>query len=214
LSSRALDEITEDMTALSYKAEIMAEELADDPNALWNRELLNRNRVIKAPELDRIVVGVDPPGGLITECGIVAAGSTFLNGKEHAYVIADPSMAGSPGKWAKSVVVCYHQNKADRVIGERNYGGDMVEHTISTEDKDVAYKDVQATRGKAVRAEPVAAKYEKGLVHHVGEFPELEDELCNWVPSSGMKSPNRLDALVWAITELLFGDTVEVLFGA
>lgn len=207
LNSTALAEITADMTGLAYKAEILAEELADDPNALWNRELLNKYRVMAAPQLDRIVVGVDPSGGTVTECGIVAAGTAMINGEKHAYVLDDPSKAGSPGEWAKAVVVCYHRNKADRVVGERNYGGDMVEHTISTEDPDVAYKDVQATRGKAVRAEPIVAKYEKGLVHHVGEFAELEDELCNWVPESGMKSPNRLDAAVWALTELLLGDT-------
>ena len=134
---------------------------------------------------------------------MVAAGSVRIDDVLHAFVIDDPSKKGTPGEWGRAVVTAYHRNLADRVLGEANYGGDMVENTIKTVDKDVAYKAVHATRGKAIRAEPVSALYEKGRVHHVGDFEELEDEMCNWVPNSGMKSPNRLDALVWAITELM-----------
>ena len=98
----------------------------------------------------------------------------------------------------------YHRNMADRVLGEANFGGDMVENTIRTVDPAISYKAIRASRGKAVRAEPVVAWYEKGRVWHASESPDLEEEMCNWVPSSGMPSPNRLDALVWAVTELLF----------
>jgi hypothetical protein len=203
LSKDALSEITQDMTNLAYRMEIMAEDIGDDPNALWNRELINENRVLKAPELIRVVVGVDPPGGQRTECGIVVAGSAMVEDELHAFVIDDPSLAGSPGEWGNATVTAYHRNLADRVLGEANYGGDMVESTIRAVDPEVSYKAVRATRGKAVRAEPVVAQYERGKVHHVGEFGELEDEMCNWVPESGMLSPNRLDALVWAIADLL-----------
>jgi hypothetical protein len=203
LSKDALSEITQDMTNLAYRMEIMAEDIGDDPNALWNRELINENRVLKAPELIRVVVGVDPPGGQRTECGIVVAGSAMVDDELHAFVIDDPSLTGSPGEWARATVTSFHRNLADRIVGEVNYGGDMVESTLRAVDPEVSYKAVRATRGKAVRAEPVVAQYERGKVHHVGEFGELEDEQCNWVPESGMLSPNRLDALVWAITELL-----------
>ena len=203
ISEAALTDITGDMTNLAYRMEILAEDIEDDPNALWTRELINSSRVTKFPELTRVVVGVDPPGSPETECGIVAAGSVRIDDVLHAFVIDDPSKKGTPGEWGRAVVTAYHRNLADRVLGEANYGGDMVENTIKTVDKDVAYKAVHATRGKAIRAEPVSALYEKGRVHHVGDFEELEDEMCNWVPNSGMKSPNRLDALVWAITELM-----------
>jgi len=203
ISEAALRDITGDMTNLAYRMEILAEDIEDDPNALWTRELIKSNRVTKFPELTRVVVGVDPPGSPETECGIVVAGSVRIDDVLHAFVIDDPSKKGTPGEWGRAVVTAYHRNLADRVLGEANYGGDMVENTIRTVDGDVSYKAVHATRGKAIRAEPVSALYEQGRVHHVGDFEELEDEMCNWVPNSGMKSPNRLDALVWAITELM-----------
>ncbi len=205
LSQLALAEITQDMPSLAYRAEILAEDFEDDPNALWNRELINQTRVLLAPQFDRILIGVDPPGGPMTECGICVAGGVYIEGDYHIYIIADPSRSGSPGDWGRTVITTYHQFKADRVIGESNYGGDMVENTLRTIDPNVSYKAVQATRGKAIRAEPVVAMYEQGKVHHVGEFEELEDEMTNWVPGSGQSSPNRLDALVWAVTELMGG---------
>lgn len=206
LSRVALSEITQDMTKLAYRAEILAEEIDDDPDALWNRQIISNNRMTSVKtDLLRVVVGVDPPGSPGTECGIVAAGSGYLEDDKrlHYFVIDDPSLLGSPETWGKAVVVCYHRNKADRVLAERNYGGDMVKSTITNVDEYVSYADVSATRGKAVRAEPVAALYEQGRIHHIGEFAVMEDELCNWVPNSGMASPNRMDALVWAITELM-----------
>lgn len=198
----ALDDITKDMTAIAYRMEILAEEVEDDPRAFWNREeMIEPHRRTSHPELVRVVVGVDPPGGVV-ECGIVVAG---LGVDGHGYILEDSSLQDSPAKWGAAVVTAYNKNSADRVVGEANYGGDMVENTIRMVDGGaiVSYKNVHATRGKAVRAEPISARYEKGEVHHVGEFPELEDELCTWVPGVSKWSPNRLDALVWTLTELM-----------
>jgi phage terminase large subunit-like protein len=204
LSRSALDEITGDMTQLAYRMEILAEEVEDDPRALWRRDIIDH--VTAYPELSRIVVGVDPPGSAEgAECGIVAAGIGKIGEVMHGYVLDDRSLRGSPAAWGAEVVATYNRNHADRVLGEANYGGDMVENTIRTigGGSSVSYKMVHATRGKAVRAEPIVAMYEQGRVHHVGEFGVLEDEMCNWVPGSGMPSPNRIDALVWALSELM-----------
>jgi phage terminase large subunit-like protein len=125
------------------------------------------------------------------------------------YVLSDNSLLGSPKAWSTEVIAAYNRNRADRVVGEMNYGGDMVEHTIRTapDGENISYKNVSASRGKAIRAEPIAALYEQGKAHHVGTFSELEDEMCSWLPGVGMSSPNRMDAMVWAITELLDGET-------
>lgn len=204
LSREALEDITGDMTSLAYRAEILAEELDDDPRALWNREIIDH--VTDYPDLTRIVVGVDPPGSEDgAECGIVVGGIAKVGDELHGYVLDDKSLKGSPAKWGGEVVTAYHRNEADRVIGEVNYGGDMVEHTIKTVDtgKNVAYKAIRASRGKAIRAEPIVALYEKGRIHHVGEFENLESEMCNWVPGESKWSPNRIDALVWVFTEIM-----------
>jgi len=182
------------------RQELHAELLEDRQGALWRRaEMIDAHRVVTHPSLVRLVVGVDPPGG-VTECGIVAAG---LGMDGHGYVVEDGSLAGSPQTWGEAVVTVYHHNAAGRVLGESNFGGDMVESTIRMVDPTIAYMPVRASRGKAVRAEPVAALYEQGRVHHVGQFAALEDEMCNWVPGETTESPNRLDALVWAITDLM-----------
>lgn len=208
ISGAALDDITHDMTHLAYEQEIMAEDKDEDPRALWSHTLIEDTRQEPARILDRVVVGVDPPGG-VTECGIVVAA---LGADGHCYIMADHSLQGSPGTWGAKVVAAYEQHQADRVVGETNYGGDMVEHTLRTVEggADVSYKNVSASRGKAIRAEPVAALYERGRVHHTLPMPHLEDEMCGWVPGEGMPSPNRLDALVWAVTELMLGKTREV----
>jgi phage terminase large subunit-like protein len=206
LSREALDEITGDMTGLAYRAEILAEEVDDDPRALWNRGIIEH--VTRCPSLARIVVGVDPPGTEDgAECGIVVAGFAMQGDDRHAYVLEDRSLQGSPARWGGEVVAAYSRNQSDRVIGETNFGGDMVENTIRSVEngRDVAYKSVHASRGKAVRAEPIVAYYEQGRVHHVGEFQGLEDEMCNWVPGESKWSPNRIDALVWALTEMMTG---------
>lgn len=203
LSHEALDGIAGDMTGLSYRLEILAEDVEEVIGALWTRDLLAKARTVKAPALVRVVVGVDPPGGA-TECGIIAAG---IGEDGHAYILDDKSLKASPDSWAEAVLTAYNRNTADRVVGEANFGGDMVENTIlqaaKARSQTVAYKPVHASRGKAVRAEPIAAMYEQGRIHHVGEFPYLEEEMCTWVPGISRESPNRLDALVWSITELM-----------
>ena len=203
LSKDALAGIADDMTNLAYRLEILAEDVEEVAGALWTRALLSKTRTVKAPTLSRVVIGVDPPGGA-TECGIIAAG---LGEDGHAYIVDDKSLKASPDSWAEAVLTAYNRNVADRVVGEANFGGDMVENTIlqaaKARNQTVAYKPVHASRGKAVRAEPVAAMYEQGRIHHVGEFPYLEEEMCTWVPGVSRESPNRLDALVWAITELM-----------
>jgi phage terminase large subunit-like protein len=148
-------------------------------------------------------VAIDPSATTTgDEAGIIAAGRT-ANG--HAYVLDDRSVQGSPHTWGSRAVQCYHAHKADRVVAEVNNGGEMVELTLRTVDPTVSYKAVHASRGKRTRAEPVAALYEQGKVHHVGTFPQLEDEMCDWEPDAS-DSPNRMDALVWALTELMLGD--------
>jgi hypothetical protein len=205
ISAEALDELTQDMTTAAIQQEIMAEDNVNVPGALWTQELIDELRVTEVPkdvQLTRIVIGVDPPGSVHTECGIVGAG---LGTDGHVYVLEDNSLLGSPDTWSNAVIVTYDDLQADRVLGEKNYGGDMVEHTIRTADggRNISYKNVNASRGKAVRAEPVAAIYERKRAHHVGEFPLLEAEMTGWIPNAGMPSPNRLDALVWAVTELV-----------
>jgi len=206
ISKEALDEIAGDMSSISYRQEILAEDLEDVPGALWTRALLDRTRVTELPDLKRVVVGVDPPGGA-TEAGIVTAGIATIEGKLHGYVIADDSLKAGPDIWAGAVIKAYDFYCADRVIGEKNYGGDMVKNIIDQAAKSrgltVSYKDVQATRGKAVRAEPVVALFEQGRCHLLGDFPLLEEELTMWIPGETKDSPNRLDAMVWALTELM-----------
>ena len=203
INSQALDEITKDMTQLAYRQEIRAEDVEESPGALWTRKLINENRVTKHPDLVRIIVGVDPTGSVSNETGIVIAG---VGTDGHGYIIDDKSLLGTPGEWADAVLTAYNHNKADMIVGETNYGGDMVEATImqvaNTTNTTCRYKNVHASRGKAVRAEPVVAQYENSRIHHVGEFPYLEEEMVTWVPGVSRNSPNRIDALVWAITEL------------
>lgn len=206
ISEEALADITDDMTNLGYRMEILAEDIADDPRALWNRGIIQH--VTRHPDLTRVVVGVDPSGSATgDECGIVTAGSAVVESVKHAFVIADDSLRGSSAKWGMRVVTTYDHNRAGRVVGEANYGGDMVENTIRTVKgaQNISYKSVRATRGKAVRAEPVQALYERGRVHHVGEFEALENEQCSWVPGESDWSPGRIDALVWSITDLMLG---------
>lgn len=173
----------------------------DEPDGgIWDKDRdIVPYRVASHPELYRIVIGIDPSGGRAngTETGIVAVGMAANN---HAYVLADDSTQGTADTWARAAVDRYNALDADAIIAESNYGGDMVERVIKAEDRRVCVKLVRATRGKVVRAEPIQQKYEKGLVHHVGTFLDLESELCRWQP--GMDSPNRLDSLVWSLTEL------------
>ena len=185
------------------RQELNAEILEDNPGALWKRSQIEALRVTSAPALRRIVVAIDPAatsGG--DENGIVVAG---IAADGQGYVLDDLTLKGSPHAWATVAVNAYHAQEADRLLGEANNGGEMVEHTVRTVDPNVSYNAVHASRGKITRAEPIAALYEQGKVHHVGMFAELEDQMCDWAPNSGQASPDRMDALVWALTELMLG---------
>ena len=181
--------------------EVYGEDLQEAEGALWKRSYFDDHRVKTHPALEYVAVAVDPSGSDNTEsdeCGIVAGG---VSENGHAYILEDATKVMSPDEWAKRTVTVYDSLHADRVFGETNYGGDMVEHTLRTAAPYIPFKKVVATRGKVVRAEPVVALYEQGRVHHVGYHAELEDECCTWVPGESKRSPNRVDALVW----LLFG---------
>jgi phage terminase large subunit-like protein len=183
------------------RQELLAEVLEDNPDALWSRALIDKLRVSKIPGLVRVVVGVDPEATSTensAETGIIVAG---LGEDKHGYILDDRTITGKPQVWASESVSAYNTHKADRIIGEVNNGGEMIEAVIRTVDPSVSYKAVRATRGKYTRAEPISALYEQGRVHHVGMFADLEDQMCNWV--QGNKSPDRMDALVWALTELM-----------
>ncbi len=188
------------------RQEIYGEILSDVPGALWNRDLLETIRVRDVPPLTRVVVAVDPPvtsGKNADTCGIIVAGRDKNN---QAYILEDCSVQGlSPLGWAKAALSAYHKYEADRMVAEVNNGGELVESLLRQIDPDVSYRAVRASRGKVLRAEPVAALYEQERVRHHGFFAELEDQMCS-LTSSGLsdgKSPDRLDAMVWAVTELL-----------
>lgn len=191
--------------------ELYAALLLDTPGALWNHNLIELTRVKEAPELDRIVIGLDPPASdketsateeKLAECGIIIAGIARIGKERHAFVLDDFSLQGaSPNEWAKAAVAAYERFEADRIVPEINNGGAMVVYTIRTVNGKVSVKPVRATRGKYTRAEPIASLYEQKLVHHVGYLAQLEDQMTSWIP--GGKSPDRMDALVWALTELM-----------
>lgn len=174
--------------------------------ALWSREMIDAHRVARIPDgLERIVVAIDPA---ITsaddsdETGIIVAGKRRERGETHYYILADRSMRASPATWANSAINAYNEFRADRIVAEVNQGGDMVKTIITQSAGKLPFTAVHATRGKLVRAEPIAALYENGLVHHVGNFGILEDEMRTYVGRETQKSPDRMDALVWALTEL------------
>jgi len=184
------------------RQELHAEILTDVEGALWTHGLIEQHRVHDHPALPRVVIGVDPAvtsGSSSDETGIIVAG---IGADGHAYVIDDISIKASPNEWARVVVEAYRTHMADRIIGEVNQGGDLVETLIRTTDNTVSYKAVRASKGKYTRAEPISAIYEQGKVHHVGMHATLEDQMCDWVPGAA-KSPDRMDALVYALTELM-----------
>lgn len=200
------------------RQELHAELLDDAPGALWQRvEMLDKTRVRDHPQLVRVVVAIDPSvssGEDAADAGIMAGG---LGVDGHGYLLEDGTTHGSPHTWAMAALTLFNKYRGDRIVGEVNNGGEMVELTIRTlrdqNDKPIGllvpYAAVHASRGKQARAEPISSLYEQGRVHHVGTFGLLEDELCNWVPGSGQPSPNRLDALVWLFTELMLGEPSE-----
>jgi phage terminase large subunit-like protein len=187
------------------RQELYAEILDDNPGALWTQALIDSARVTRPPVLKRVVVGVDPAVSAdehSDETGIVVVG---LGDDGHGYVLDDVSGIYTPSQWARTVARVYAAHEADRVIAEVNQGGDLVEANLRACDATMAYTAVRATRGKAVRAEPVAALYERGRVHHVGNLARLEDQMCGWDPTTAERSPDRVDALVWAVTSLMLG---------
>jgi hypothetical protein len=209
ISAEALSEISNDMSILSYQQEILAEDVEEVPGALWTAALIEKARIYDCPQLTKIAVGVDPPGGS-GECGIVVAGVGLCSCKgvkeRHGFVLHDRSLKDAPDRWAKEVVAAYKANRADRVYAEKNFGGDMVEAIIRTVDPTISFKAVTASRGKMVRAEPISALYEQGKVHHVGRHDLLETEMVTWQPGVSAWSPNRVDALIWVLTELMLGE--------
>ena len=198
------------------RQELRAEVLDDVPGALWNRSRIDDLRVKPAevPQLVRIVVAIDPSassGEDSDEAGIIAAG---VGTDRHAYVLEDgsgimPPASADPNNpgWANQAIAIFKARRADRIVAEVNNGGEMVEATIRMIDANVPYKAVHASRGKVIRAEPVSALYEQGLVHHVGMFATLEDQMCAFTSDFDRKtagySPDRVDALVWALSELM-----------
>lgn len=193
------------------RQELDGELVRGQEGALWSPAMIDAARVAEAPDLCRVVVAVDPPmtsGAEADECGIVVAGVRQKGepGDWEVYVLADLSCAGErPRTWAGIAAEAYRVFQADRLVAEVNQGGDLVESVLRQVDPQISYRAVRATHGKRVRAEPVAALYEQGRVHHVGAFPELEKQMCRFVAGTadGIKSPDRMDALVWAVTDLV-----------
>lgn len=189
------------------RQELYGELIEDVEGALWSRKMIEASRVEEAPELVRIVTAIDPAatsGPKSDDTGIIVAG---LGIDGEGYVLADRTCHLPPEGWGQRAVRAHYNFDGDRIIGETNNGGEMIEHVIRTIDEDVPYKAVTASRGKQTRAEPIAALFgappsRQPKIHLVGGFPELEDQLCVWVPTEG-KSPDRLDAMVWAMTELM-----------
>lgn len=185
------------------RQELDAEVLEDNPGALWQRARIDDLRVTEVPEMRRVVVAIDPAVSAnrkSDETGIVVAG---LGTDGHGYVLDDRSGIYQPAQWAARVVDAFDEHKADRVIGETNNGGDLVESNVRTARASIPYKGVHASRGKQTRAEPISALYEQGRVHHVGCLARLEDQMCSWDPANDDESPDRVDALVWALTFLM-----------
>jgi hypothetical protein len=202
---QGLDVVERQINAWGLPTFLTESQHEDAPDGgLWDRARdLDPYRVSSAPtQLRRVVIGVDPPGGA-TEAGIVSVARGF---DDHYYVLHDDSGYGTPDEWMRRACDRYRNIAADSLVVETNYGGDMVKCGIRNVDPTVGVIEVTASRGKIVRAEPVHQLYQDGRVHHVGTFPDLERELCTWQP--GMKSPNRLDALVWAITDLMATRTI------
>jgi phage terminase large subunit-like protein len=193
------------------RQELEGEILGDIPGALWSRENIDENRVKEAPEdLEQVFVAVDPAASShegSDENGIVVVGmARDRDGYARGYVLEDASMKGPPEEWAKTAVRMYRKWQADKIIAEANQGGDMVAAVIKAKDRAVPVKLVRATRGKVIRAEPISALYEQSRIHHVGMFPRLEDQMCEFsidnVRNNSTGSPDRVDALVWGLTEL------------
>lgn len=211
LSERFIDRVLRKYQGTRLgRQELDGQFLTDKLGALWNSALLERTRVSSHPFLFRIVVAIDPHA-TTGQTGIIVAGIARVENELHGYTIEDCSSeeGAKPAEWGQLAVDAYHKHNADCIVAETNHGGDMVERVIRTVEggSSVSYKSVRASRGKYTRAEPVSSLFEQERAHHVGYFPDLEDELTDWVP--GDDSPNRLDAEVWAYTELMLDEVHE-----
>lgn len=205
------------LASLSHRERMrfeLGEFLDDVEGALWNMEQINLDRVESYPKLTKIVVSIDPAttsNKNSDETGITASG---IDSDNNIYVLDDRSGKYTPSQWANIAVKTADDWNADYIVAEKNQGGDMVKHTIQTESTNYLVKLVSASKGKYARAEPIVAQYEQHKIHHVGCFPELEDQMCSWVPNISDFSPDRVDSLVWGISELtlnkrqIFADTV------
>ncbi len=185
------------------RQELFAELLFDVPGALWSYESFVR--VASTPDLERIVVAVDPAvtsRSESAETGIIVAGKCTVKRRGLGFILHDGTLRGRPEEWASRAISLYRQYQADAIVAEVNNGGDLVEHTIHTVDPNVKVVKVRASRGKIIRAEPVSALYEQGRVFHLGLFHKLEDQMVSY-DGEGKVSPDRMDAAVWAITQLL-----------
>lgn len=188
--------------------ELYARLLTDNPKALFKRAIIDKYRSRDFPALEVIAVALDPSASSTgAEAGIVCGGIA----KGHAFVLDDDSLRGKPEEWATAAVRMFYRWKANHMVAEINHGGDMVIATILNADRNIVVKKVTASRGKAVRAEPISLLYEQGKVHHVGTFAELEDQMCTWEPGD-RESPDRMDALVWMLTDLMV-NTKEKRYG-
>src|SRR6516162_5179115 len=192
------------------RQELNAELLEDTPGALWSHGIIDAARQAAAPNLARVVVAIDPAatsGEDADETGIVVVGRDHQG---HGYVLADISGRYQPLEWAKIAITAYRTHHADRIVAEVNNGGEMVENTLRMVDPNIPFTAVRASRGKVTRAEPVSALYEQGRVHHVGTFPQLEDQMTSFTSDfdrqSAGYSPDRVDALVWAVTDLMLAE--------
>jgi phage terminase large subunit-like protein len=206
------------------RQELSAELLDDNPGALWTYDLIDKARMppglLRTVQdgLARVVVGVDPTASSDgAEAGIVVSGRGI---DQHGYVLADVTLQGRPEQWGRAAVAAARLWGADRIVAEDNNGGEMVEATIRAVDPTAPVKRVHASRGKIARAEPISALYEQGLIHHVGIFPQLEDQMTSYQPleiKGSQASPDRMDALVWSLTELFetqVADLKDAFFGA
>lgn len=192
------------------RQEIHAEVLTDNPGALFSQEIVDANRVREVPPLSRIIISIDPAPTSdrgSDETGIMATGK---DDRGHGYVLKDHSLRGSPDEWARAAVKAYYEHRADMIVAEVNNGGEMVEAVLRSVDENVPFKAVRAMRGKSKRAEPVAALYEQGKIHHVGDLEKLEKQMRVFTGVNGRRD-DRTDAMCWGLHELLI-DTGEFVF--
>lgn len=191
----------------------------DSDGALWNDDIIGRNRRLgrqeeNIPDFLRVIVAVDPSGCSGEEdyrSDEVGIAVVALGTDGHGYLLEDLSGRYSPSQWGKIACDAYDRHKADRVVAERNYGGAMVETVVRSHNDNVSFKEVTATRGKAIRAEPISSLYEQDKIHHIGYYPEVEDQLCSFNSAGyqGLRSPDRADAVIWGFTELFPGMVKE-----